>query len=241
MVDSSKSPNHFISSLPAEDVAELEPYLRPVELRAGDMIHRADSEVVDLYFPHSGIVSTVVGFADGQFVEAGLTGRNSVVGPSVVLDGAFALTDCTVQVAGSGVAAEVVHLRQLALNSATLRTSFARHSEMALAQVQRVAACNAIHSLEERLSRWLMQAYDLLDGDTLPFTQELLSQMLGVQRSSVSVVAGRLQAAGLIAYHRGEVEVLDVDALKSACCECYQTINAHYLRLIGWAPPSAGN
>jgi Crp-like helix-turn-helix domain len=83
-----------------------------------------------------------------------------------------------------------------------------------------------------------MQSRDLLDRDRLPFTQELLSQMLGVQRSSVATVAGRLQSAGLIAYCRGEIEIIDVQALRAACCECYQTINAQYLHLIGWAPAS---
>lgn len=233
----STSPNHFLSSLPARDRAALEPHLKPVELRSGEFLHHADGAVTALYFPHSGIVSAIIGFANGQFVEAGLTGRNSVVGAGAPLDGAIALNDATVQVAGSGVMADASQVRQLGLRRQTLRASFARHEEMALAQVQRVAACNAIHSLEQRLSRWLMQSYDLLDGDVLPFTQELLSQMLGVQRSSVSVVAGRLQAAGLIAYHRGDVEILDAQALKNACCECYQTINRQYPRLIGWMPP----
>jgi CRP-like cAMP-binding protein len=239
MVDSSKSPNHFISSLSARDLADLEPHLKPVELRAGDLLQRAESAILNVYFPLSGIVSAVIGFTNGQIVEAGVTGRNSVVGAGAPLDGTIALNDATVQVSGSGLAAEIASVIQLAAQSETLRTRFARHEEMTLAQVQRVAACNAIHSLEERLSRWLMQSYDLLDCNTLPFTQELLSQMLGVQRSSVSEVAGRLQAAGLIAYHRGEIEVLDVEALRASCCECYQAINAKYLKLIGWAPASA--
>lgn len=233
---SCKSPNHFISSLSSRDFIELEPHLKPIDLRSGDLLQRAEDPVVNLYFPYSGIISSVIGLAGGQIVDASVIGRNSVVGAGTPLDGTVALNDATVQAAGSGVMAEADCLRQLALGSETLRTTFARHEEMALAQVQRVAACNAIHSLEERLCRWLMQSYDLLDGNTLPFTQELLSQMLGAQRSSVAVVAGRLQAAGLITYHRGEIEILDVEALKSASCECYQTINAYYLRLIGWEP-----
>lgn len=238
-VTSAKSPNHFISSLSARDLAALEPHLKSVLLHAGDRLYQADEAIVGVYFPRGGVVSTVIGFASGQFVEAGMTGRNSVVGPSAALDGTAALNDATVQVSGSAMMADAASVKHLSAQSETLRTSFARHEEMALAQVQRVAACNAIHSLEERLCRWLLQAYDLIDGNKLPFTQELLSQMLGVQRSSVAVVAGRLQAAGLIAYHRGEIEILDVGALKAACCECYQAINAKYLQLIGWAPASA--
>jgi Mn-dependent DtxR family transcriptional regulator len=99
-----------------------------------------------------------------------------------------------------------------------------------------VAACNALHELEERLSRWLLQSRDLLQSDTLPLTQEFLSQMLGVQRSSVTFVAGKLQEAGLIRYRRGHIHVLDVEGLHDSSCECYGAINAHFLKLIGWSP-----
>jgi hypothetical protein len=107
---------------------------------------------------------------------------------------------------------------------------------MTSAQAQQVAACNAFHELEERLSRWLLQSRDLLQSDTLPLTQEFLSQMLGVQRSSVTIVARKLQEAGLINYRRGRIHVLDVEALHDSCCECYDAINGHFRRLTGWEP-----
>ena len=216
----------------------IEPHLTPVELQTGALLQQADQEMANVYFPYSGVVSSIIGFASGQIVEAGLTGRNSVVGASGPLDGMIALNDATVQVGGLASMVTTESLRRYCLHSATLRASFARHLEMALAQAQRVAACNAIHTLEQRLCRWLLQAYDLLDGDTLPFTQELMSQMLGVQRSSVAMVAGRLQSDGLINYRRGEIDIVDVKGLQSACCECYWTINAQYHRLIGWVPVS---
>lgn len=233
-----RSPNHFIATLSARDFALLEPHLTPAELRAGDLIHRTECAVADVYFPYGGIVSTTIGFATGQNVEAGLTGRNSIVGIGAALNGLAALSDAAVQVGGSAVVAKAGCLKQLARNSRTLSDAFARHEEMALAQAQRIAACNAIHSLEQRLSRLLMQAHDLLDGDRLPFTQEVLSQMLGVQRSSVAMVAGRMQSAGLLACRRGAIEILDVEGLRSGCCECYRAINAQCLQLIGWAPAS---
>lgn len=99
-----------------------------------------------------------------------------------------------------------------------------------------MAACNALHELEERLSRWLLQSRDLLSSDTLPLTQEFLAQMLGVQRSSVTLVARKLQQAGLINYRRGRIHVLDVEGLQDSCCECYGAINAHFSRMIGWLP-----
>jgi CRP-like cAMP-binding protein len=107
---------------------------------------------------------------------------------------------------------------------------------MMTAHCQQVAACNALHELEARLSRWLLQAADLLRSDTLPLTQEFISQMLGVTRSSVTLTAKRLQQVGLIAYHRGSVRIVDRDGLLDTCCECYAAINAHIHRLSGWSP-----
>jgi CRP-like cAMP-binding protein len=120
--------------------------------------------------------------------------------------------------------------------SETLRVALVRNDQSASAQTQQVAACNALHELEERLSRWLLQTRDLLRSDTLPLTQEFLSQMLGVQRSSVTLVARKLQEAGLINYRRGRIHVLDVEGLQDSCCECYAAVNAHFQRLIGWSP-----
>ena len=137
---------------------------------------------------------------------------------------------------GSGLAVEVRVIKQLVRESETLRSSFARHEQMISAEVQQVGACNALHELEERLSRWLLQTRDLIRSDTLPLTQEFLSEMLGVQRSSVTLVARSLQDAGLINYRRGRIHVLDVEGLQDSCCECYATINRHFHRLIGWKP-----
>lgn len=112
----------------------------------------------------------------------------------------------------------------------------ARHKEMALAQAQQIAACNAVHDLDQRLSRWLLQARELLNSDLLPLTQELLAQILGVHRSSVTLIAKRLQQAGLVEYRHGKTRILDVEGLKEVSCECYEALNAHLHRIIGWDP-----
>jgi CRP-like cAMP-binding protein len=200
------------------------------------ILYRAEDTIGRLYFPHGGVVSLVVGFANGQFVEAGMFGRNSVIGVGAALDGAVALNQAIGQVEGAGVAVEVSVIKRLVRESETLRSAFARHEQMLSAQVQQVGACNALHELEERLSRWLLQTRDLISRDTLPLTQEFLSEMLGVQRSSVTLVARSLQDAGLINYRRGHIHVLDVEGLQDSCCECYATINRHFHRLIGWKP-----
>jgi CRP-like cAMP-binding protein len=111
-----------------------------------------------------------------------------------------------------------------------------RHELASHAMTQQTAACNARHELEERLCRWLMQTRDLLGSDTLPLTQEFLAQMLGVQRTSLTLVAKTLQETGLIKYRRGHIQVLDAVHLREASCECYGAINHHLERLIGWHP-----
>ncbi len=232
----SNSPNHFLASLSAHDSELIRPHLYPMELPRGAIFYRAEDIISRLYFPHSGVGSLVVGFDNGQFVEAGMFGRNSVIGVSAALDGAASLNQAIGQVEGSGLAVEVRVIKQLVRESETLRSAFARHEQMISAEVQQVGACNALHELEERLSRWLLQSRDLIRSDTLPLTQEFLSQMLGVQRSSVTLVARSLQDAGLINYRRGRIHVLDVEGLQDSCCECYETINRHFHRLIGWKP-----
>ena len=134
------------------------------------------------------------------------------VGAGAPLDGGIAINEAMVQVDMSAGFVAIGLLKKLAADSETLRASFSRHEEMVLAQVQQVAACNALHSLEQRLSRWLLQARDLVNDDVLPLTQNFLSQMLGVHRSSLTLIARRLQEAGLINYHHGSIQIRDVEA-----------------------------
>jgi CRP-like cAMP-binding protein len=126
-------------------------------------------------------------------------------------------------------------LERLVAQSQTLRACFARQEQMDFVQVQQTAVCNALHALEARLSRWLLQTRDLLKSDTLPLTQDFLSQMLGVQRSSVTLVALKLQEAGLINYRRGRIHILEVEPLEDASCICYHVINDQFRRLVGWS------
>lgn len=236
MLSLSNSANHFLASLSAEDSARIKPHLHPLELPLGAIFYKAEDKISRLYFPESGVVSLVVGFTNGQFVEAGMFGRNGVIGAGAALDGEVALNQAISQVGGAGLSVEISVIRRLASESASLRLALGRYDQIVSAHVQQVGACNAVHELEERLSRWLLQTRDLIQSDTLPLTQEFLSQMLGVQRSSVTLVARKLQEAGLINYRRGRIHVLDVEGLQDACCECYAAINRHFHRLIGWSP-----
>jgi CRP-like cAMP-binding protein len=231
------SPNHFLLSLSPQDRDLIQPHLRPLHLSRAAPIYQVEDIIPYVYFPHTGIVSLIVGVSNGQFVEAGMLGRNGAIGAGAALDGPDALNTAIVQSDSStGAMIDTAVLKGLASKSEALRMALV-HQERALsAQTQQVAACNALHELEERLSRWLLQSRDLLQSDTLPLTQEFLSQMLGVQRSSVTLVARKLQEAGLIRYRRGHIHVLDVEGLQDSCCECYAALNLHFNKLIGWSP-----
>jgi CRP-like cAMP-binding protein len=234
-----RSLNHFLASLSDEDWRHIQPYLRKVDFPHGKILYVAHEDLTHVYFPHSGVISLVVGLTNGQFVEAGMMGRNGVVGGGSALDGRKALNQAIVQAPGDGSSIDIDTLRRLARESETLRLALMHQEQIGLAYTQQVAACNATHELEERLSRWLLQTRDLLQTNTLPLTQEFLSQMLGVQRTSVTVTARRLQEAGMIQYKRARINVLDVDALHDTTCECYDAINAQFKLLIGWVPVGA--
>src|SRR5436190_5455938 len=230
------SPNHFLASLSPQDRDLLQHHLKPLRLSLGAALFRADDIISNVYFPYTGIMSMIVGVSSGQFVEAGMLGRNSVVGSGAALDGPDALNTAIAQVESAGVMIDTGVLKGLASESEALRMALVHQERALTAQTQQVAACNALHELEERLSRWLLQSRDLIQSDTLPLTQEFLSQMLGVQRSSVTLVARKLQESGLIRYRRGHIHVLEVEGLQDSCCECYAAINLHFNKLIGWSP-----
>jgi CRP-like cAMP-binding protein len=183
-------------------------------------------------FPHSGVISLVVGLDDGQMIEAAMVGCDGVVGGSAALDGRVALNRGIVQIEGDASILDVAILRKTAEQSTTFRTALIRHEQALFAQAQQSAACNASHTVEARLSRWLLRSQELAGEDTLDLTQEFVAQMLGVRRTSVSLVANTLQSAGLIQYSRGRIQITDMDGLRAASCECYDRVKAQYDRLL---------
>jgi CRP-like cAMP-binding protein len=166
-------------------------------------------------------------------IEAAMIGRDSVAGGSAAFDNQISLNRAIVQVAGRASPLDVEHFRAFAAQSEPFRAQLARHEQFILAQAQQSAACNATHALEARLSRWLLRCRDLLDSEDIPLTQEFLAQMLGVRRTTVSIVANTLQQAGLIRYRRGHIRVLDLEALRDSACECDQTLKSQSDRLLG--------
>jgi CRP-like cAMP-binding protein len=226
------SPNHLLATLSAADFALLRPHFKTVELIQEAVLVGAGDRLTQVFFPHSGVISLVVSLAGGGRVEVASLGRDSVFGGSAALDGNISLTDAIVQLPGTASTLDVEILRTAAEQSIDFRTTLIRHEQALFAQAQQSAACNAMHSAEARLSRWLLRMHDLADADKLHLTQDFLAQMIGVQRNSVSIVAHTLQQAGIIKYSRGNIEITNLDALKEASCECYQAVNTQYNKLL---------
>jgi CRP-like cAMP-binding protein len=226
-----RPPNRLLQTLSAADFAVARPHLEVVELARGNLLVEAGEALTHVYLPHSGIISIVVSLSQGQAVEVAMVGRDGIVGASEALCDAISLTDAVVLCPGTASMITVANLKAIADQSVAWRQLLVRHEQVLLAQAQQSAACNAAHSVEERLSRWLLRARDLWDGETLPMTQELLARMIGVQRNAVSIVAHTLQQAGVLSYSRGQIEILDVDALRATACECYHAVHAKQAHL----------
>jgi CRP-like cAMP-binding protein len=234
-IPQSPNQNLLLASLAKDDIAALRGHLRPIELKQGAVLFDVGDTLDRVYFVDAGIISLVVPLSSGQMIETGMTGRDSLAGGSAALDGRIALNKGIVQIAGTASWTGAARVRKLADHSAAFRNTVIRHEQLILIQAQQSAACNASHTVEARLARWLLRSRDLLGGDNLTFTQEFLSQMLGVRRSSVSIVATALQKQGLIRYRRGHIHILDLNGLQAASCECYATVKAFSKRLLGKA------
>jgi CRP-like cAMP-binding protein len=218
------SPNHMLAALPPPDFELIRPHLRSVDLAHEFVLARAGEAIPRVYFPHTGVISLVVSLSEGEMVEIAMIGRDGVFGASMVRDGAISLNDAMVQLPGIAFTLELPHFRKAAERSVPFREALVRQEQALFIQAQQSAACNAYHSVEARLSRWLLRMHDLFDSNRLPLTQGFLAQMIGVRRNSVSLVAHTLQQAGLIRYSRGHIDITNLEGLKETACECYETV-----------------
>ena len=226
------SANKLLDSVPAKTFAAIEPHLKTVELVHGEVLAEAGNEVTRVYFPHSGVISLVVELSIGDMIETAMVGHDGALNISSALDGKVSLNKAIVQLAGAASTIDVDQLRKIVREFDAFRSLLIRHEQVLFAQSQQSAACNASHSVEARMCRWLLRMRDLAAADDLVLTQEFLAQMLGVRRPSVSLVAHTLQKAGLIKYRRGNIRLLDVVGLNDGSCECYGTVKAHYDRML---------
>jgi CRP-like cAMP-binding protein len=227
-----QSLNLLLAALPPDQFAAVKAHLKPFDFAFGRVVATAGNKVERVYFPHSGVISLVVELSIGDMIETAMVGRDGVVNATAALDGHVSFNKGIVQVAGAGSVIDVEQIRRLADRFKSFRALLIRHEQVLFAQSQQSAACNASHSVENRMCRWLLRMRDLAGSDDLTLTQEFLAQMLGVQRPSESSVANTLKKAGLNRYRRGHIRLLDIEGLREGACECYGTVKAHYDRLL---------
>ncbi len=215
--------NRLLAALPAEAFSLLAPHLVTVPLEKGLVLHRAGGAVEDVWFIHGGLVSLIAAMPDGRSVEVAAIGREGAVGSPAGLGSLTAPSTAVVQLSGSADRIAASRLAALARDSDVIREMMIRCGSGLMRQLQQLVACNALHEVEGRLIRWLLHAADR-SRRTIPLTQESLSQLLGVQRTTVTMVCRGLQIAGLIHVGRGAIELRDVDALQHKACHCYHVI-----------------
>jgi len=205
-------------------------------LQQKTVLHNTGDTINKIYFPTTAVVSLVVAIESGEMTEAAMVGKDGAVGIASALDGKLAINRAIVQLGGDAIVCDQAAFRSAALQSESLITTVMRHEQTLFAQAQQSTACMAYHEVDARLCRWMLRTRDLLGSDQLPFTQDFLAEMLGVQRTSVNTVARTLQEAGLIKYRRGQIEIIDVEGLLEGACECYEVVKEQYSQLLGPAP-----
>jgi CRP-like cAMP-binding protein len=224
--------NRFLEALRPVDHQALAGQLAQTELKQHQILFDVREAISKTYFPINAAVSLVVPLASGEVIESAMAGRDGVVGAGAALDGRVSLNRAVVQIGGQALVCPSEHLRSMVQTRPHLRDRINAHEQVLLAHVQQSAACNVTLDIESRLARWLLRAADLRGGDELELTQEYLAEMLGVRRTSVSVVANTLQQAGMIRYARGHIKILNFDALRETACECYETVKLNYEALL---------
>jgi CRP-like cAMP-binding protein len=223
LMEEVRDENRILACLPAEDRARLMAKLSPVFLRVKTVLFEPGQLVDAVYFPLDGVISLVTPLEDGAIVEVATVGNEGVVGVPLIFGGTLAVRAIS-QVAGRCLTMSAEALLE-AMRASTPITQLVQTYVLALfGQISQAAACNRLHTNEERLSRWLLMSHDRIGSDKFLITQEFLAQMLGSRRATVTLSAGILQKAGLIHYHRGHVEIVDRAGLENVSCECYRVI-----------------
>jgi CRP-like cAMP-binding protein len=216
--------NRLLAELDHQDFELFAPQLRPVALKQGATLQEQDVPVDTVYFPVSGTISLVAVMNSGDTVETAMIGREGAVGVFAGLGRWSAFARAIVQVPGIALCMPAAQFHDAVLRSEPLRNLLIQYKESLLSQVSQTAACNALHSLEARLARWLLQATDRADSAPTILTHDVISQLLGARRTTVTLLAGKLQDSGIIQYRRGHITILDRPRLEATACECYHVI-----------------
>jgi CRP-like cAMP-binding protein len=224
--------NKILAALPAEEFEQFAAKLRPVSLELGKNLYLPEQKIEHVYFVNRGVVSILAALENGATVEAGVIGPEGMAGIPVILGADSAPNQALIQSEGDALRMSTRDVRTEFRKGGKLRDLLLRYTHTLFTQVAQTAACNRLHSIEQRLARWLLLTQDRVGRDEFVETQDFLSRMLGVRRAGVSVAASTLKQAGLIDYKRGIVFVLDRQGLEDYSCECYRIVKDEYDRYL---------
>jgi CRP-like cAMP-binding protein len=223
--------NRLLAALPAEMLGLIGHDLKQIALTQGQALYEPGQPIEQIYFPQSGMISLLVVSKHGEATETSTIGREGAVGLHGALGKRLSFTRATIQVSGKFSVIRAATFGQFALDRAPVRDLIARYTEVLWAEAQQIAACNATHDAPARLCRWLLQTADRIDSAHLPLTQELIAQMLGVRRTTVTLLAQSLQRKGAVEYRRGRIQILDRKHLEQCACDCYAVMQQEKLPL----------
>ena len=223
--------NWLLDALPDEDYERLLDDLKPVSFALGDVIYESGGPIDHVYFPTTFHVSLLYTMINGVTAEMGLVGNEGVVGIALFMGGDTTPNRAVVQGAGKALKLGARSMLLEFSRGGEFQVLLLRYTQALITQISQTAVCNRLHSVQQRLCRWLLMTHDRTHSDELQMTQEFISNMLGVRREGVTLAAGGLQQLGLISYVRGHIKIVDRPGLEALTCECYAVVKAEHSRL----------
>jgi CRP-like cAMP-binding protein len=237
-VDKIPHKNQLLGAFEPSARARLLSHMRPAPFKLGAVVCEAGGLLKHAYFPEGCVLSLLTVLENGATIECANIGREGAFGLFAAMYSRTSFNQCVVQMQGPMLRCPIEALRAEFEKSEHIRDLFVSYSETLLSQVMQTVACNALHTVEERICRWLLMMHDRAEGEALTYTHEFLSRILGANRVSVTLAAQSLQDAGLISYRRGVMQINDRAGLEKTSCECYAVVKARFDAFLR-PPPTA--
>jgi CRP-like cAMP-binding protein len=233
-----RSENRLLQSLPPDEYARIAPHLHAVTMIAKQVFHKQGQPILDVYFPGGGACSLIKVMLDGNVAEIATVGNEGMLGAGVFFGDDLSTGEAIVQVSDGEAHTMPVELFIIEMaRHGAFYDRIVRYSQAFTTQIMQTTVCNGLHSAEQRCCRWLLMTHDRVKQAEFGLTHEFLAVMLGVRRPTVTLIAAKLQEAGLISYRRGHITIVDRPGLEKTACECYETVKGHFARLLPEQPP----
>lgn len=220
--------NSILNALPADDMARLKPLLERVDLPLGKVLYLPEQTINHVYFPGNAMISVIAHTLDGHATEVAVIGGEGAAGLSVLLGADSTPYENMVQLADGGMRMKTADVRKEFDRGGAMHDLLLQFANRLMTQISQTALCNRVHSMEKRLSKWLLMCRDRTGSETLGLTQEFLGMMLGANRTTVTTTAQGLQDAGFISYKRGKIKIDDAAGLEGFTCDCYGVVRTAY-------------